>query len=71
MRLSGCLVEIELSWSRDKLTLNKERNWAFIGVGSRFKICFRSNHVAEHHMFSFFEGWCRVQIVLGSTHIVQ
>ena len=29
-------VEVELSW--DKLTLNKGRNWAFIGAGLWFKI---------------------------------
>ena len=38
MRLSRTLVEIELSWGWDKLTLNKGRNWAFIGVGLWFKI---------------------------------
>ena len=52
MRLSGSLVEIELSWSLDKLTLNKGRNWTFIGVGLWFKICSRSTYVAEQHMFS-------------------
>ena len=51
MKLSRGLVEIELSWGWDKLTLNKGRNRAFIGVGLWFKICFRSTHVAEHHMF--------------------
>ena len=45
-------VEVELSWSRDKLTLNKGRNWAFIGVGLRFKICFRSTYVLELLSFS-------------------
>ena len=43
-------VEVELSW--DKLTLNKGKKWAFIGVGLWFKICFRSTYVAEQHMFS-------------------
>ena len=52
MRLSGSLVEIELSWSLDKLTLNKGRNWDFIGVGLWFKICFRSTYVAEQLLFS-------------------
>ena len=47
MGLSRGLVEIELSWGWDKLTLNKGRNRAIIGVG----LCFRSTHVAEHHMF--------------------
>ena len=28
------------------------RNWAFIGVGLWFKICFRSTHVAEQPMSS-------------------
>ena len=46
-------VEVELSWSWYKFTLNtKGRNWAFIGVGLWFKICFRSTYVAEQHMFS-------------------
>ena len=40
------------SWSWDKLTLNRGRNWAFIGVGLWFKICFRSTYIAEQHMFS-------------------
>ena len=80
------------------MTLNKGRNWVFIGVGLWFKICFRSTHVTEQHVFSmslsilsfdfisfkdisffafwckkiaYFEGWGQVQIVLGSTHIVQ
>ena len=52
MRLSRSLVEIESSWSLDKLTLNKGRNWAFIRVGLWFKICFWLTHVAEQHMFS-------------------
>ena len=34
------------------MTLNQGRNWAFIGVGLWFKICFGSTHVAEQHMFS-------------------
>ena len=46
MRLSGRLVEIELSWSWDKLTLNKGRNRAFIGVGS--------THIVEQLSFSIF-----------------
>ena len=29
-------VEVELNWSWDKLTLNKGRNWAFIGYGSKY-----------------------------------
>ena len=45
-------VEVELSWGWDKLTLNKERNWAFIGLGLWFKIRFRSTHAAEQHKFS-------------------
>ena len=45
-------VVVELSWGSDKLPLNKGRNWAFIWVGLWFKICFRSTHVAEQHMFS-------------------
>ena len=35
MRLSRSLVEIELRLSWDKLTLNKGRNLAFIGYGSK------------------------------------
>ena len=35
MRLSRSLVEIVLSWGCDKLILNKGRNWAFIGYGSK------------------------------------
>ena len=38
MRFSRSLAEIELRLSWDKLTLNKGRNWAFIGVGLWFKI---------------------------------
>ena len=34
------------------MTFNKGRNWAFIGVMLWFKICFRSTHVAEQHIFS-------------------
>ena len=52
MRLSRSLVELELRFSWDKLTLNKGRNLTFIGVGLWFKICFRSTYVAEQHMFS-------------------
>ena len=33
MRLSQSLVEVELNWVWDKLTLNKGRNWVFIVVG--------------------------------------
>ena len=51
-KFSWTWVEVELSCSWDKLTLNKGRNLAFIGVGLWFKICFRSTHVAEKHMFS-------------------
>ena len=51
-KLSWNWVEVELSWGWDELRLNKERNWPFIGVGLWFKICFRSTHVAEQHMFS-------------------
>ena len=31
-KLSWNWVEVDLSWGWDKLTLNKGRNWAFIGV---------------------------------------
>ena len=34
------------------MTLNKGRNWAFIGVGLWIKISFMSTHVSEQHMFS-------------------
>ena len=34
------------------MTLNKERNQAFIGVGLWLKMCFGSTYVAEQHMFS-------------------
>ena len=51
-KFSWTWVEVELSCSWDKLTLNKGRNWAFIGVGLWFKICFRATYVAEQHMFS-------------------
>ena len=34
------------------MTLNKGRNWDFIGVGLWFKICFRSTYVAEQLLFS-------------------
>ena len=34
------------------MTLNKGRNWAFIGVGLWPKICFRSTYVAEQLLFS-------------------
>ena len=34
------------------MTLNKGRNWAFIGVGLQFKICFRPTQVAEQNMVS-------------------
>ena len=56
MRLRRSLVEIELrlSWDCDKLTLNRRRNRAFLGVGLWSKICFRSTHVANQHMFSLF-----------------
>ena len=56
MRLSWSLVEIKLRLSWDKLTLNKGRNWAFIGMGLWFKICFRSTYVAEQHMFPNFSS---------------
>ena len=52
MRLSRSLVEIELSWGRDKLTLNRGRNRAFLGVGLWSKICFTSTHVAKQNLFS-------------------
>ena len=52
VRLSQSLVKIELRLSWDKLTLNKGRNWAFIGVGLWFKICFRSTYLAEQLSFS-------------------
>ena len=52
MRLSRSLVEIELSWGLDKLTLNRGSNWASLGVGLWSKTCFRSIHVAERHMVS-------------------
>ena len=52
MRLSRSLVEIELSWGLDKLTLNRGSNWASLGVGLWSKTCFRSTHVAKQHMFS-------------------
>ena len=51
-KLSWNWVEVDLSWGWDKLTLNKGRNWAFIGLGLWFKICFRSTHAAEQHTFS-------------------
>ena len=51
-KLSWNRVEVDLSWGWDKLTLNKGRNWAFIGLGLWFKICFRSTHAAEQHKFS-------------------
>ena len=51
MKLSRSLVEIELSWCCDMLTLNKGRNLPSIGVGVWFKICVGSIPVAEHHMF--------------------
>ena len=35
-----------------KLTLNKGKYWAFIGLGLWFKICLRYAHVAEQHMLS-------------------
>ena len=52
VRLSLSLVENESRLSWDKLTLNQERNWAFIGLGLWFKICLRSTYVAEQHIFS-------------------
>ena len=51
VRLSRSLVEFELSWSWDKLTL-KGRNWDFIELGLWFKICFKFTHIAEQNMFS-------------------
>ena len=49
-------VEVELRWSWDKLTLNKGRNWAFIGVELWFKI---------------FWGVGSGSNFLGYTHTVQ
>ena len=34
------------------MTLNKERNWAFIGVGLWIKISFMSTYLSEQHIFS-------------------
>ena len=51
-KLSWNWVEVHLSWGWDKLTLNKGRTWAFIGLGLWFKICFRSTHAVEQHTFS-------------------
>ena len=43
---------MRLRLSLDKLTLNKGRNWALIGVGLWLKMCFRCTHIAEPHLFS-------------------
>ena len=51
-KLSWNWVEVDLSLGWEKLTLNKGRNWALIGLGLWFKICFRSTHAAEQHTFS-------------------
>ena len=51
-KLSWHWVEVDLSLGWDKLKLNKGRNWAFIGLGLWFKICFRSTHAAEQHTVS-------------------
>ena len=48
MRLSGNLVEIELSWSWEKMTLKL----GFHRSGVMIKICFRSTYVAEQPSFS-------------------
>ena len=51
MRLSRILVEIELSWGSDKLTLNDEEI-SFHRSGVMVKIYFRSTHAGEKHIFS-------------------
>ena len=51
LKFSWKLVEVELNWGWDKLMLNKGRNWAFIGLGLWFKICFKSTDIAEQHIF--------------------
>mgnify|MGYP004172390237 CR=1 FL=1 len=54
------------------MTLNRGRNWAFIGVGLWFKICFRYAHVAEIGTGAgFYQGYVRAKGGTGQVKTVR